>query len=358
MSIRKRFMRSNVAIVILPSLLFLIIEGYLLLYMLDFSENAAENQQLTFTLIHLTGWLLLLLITNGLFIYYVVRNMLTPMKKLTEASKEISAGKLDTPLVRMRKDEIGKLSASFEDMRLRLIESHEEQEKYLENRQKLIANLSNDLRAPVTYMKEQVEEIRSQERPLPEQMKTPIANIHMKTLVIERMIEELFQHSQLDMGRLAFQYKRVDMREFLIEVMAEFESEWEEIVFTFKADKVKPYFAKVDTEQLRRVMVHVITNSLKFMDKQEKEIDILLKEKKGEITVEVTDNGPGTLDKDLPHIFELFYQAEETKKFIEGGSGLGLPVSKRIIEEHDGKMKASSRIGNGTTISFTLPADQ
>ncbi|WP_173917387.1 cell wall metabolism sensor histidine kinase WalK [Halobacillus sp. Marseille-Q1614] len=358
MSIRKRFVRSNVAIVIIPSLLFLLIEGYLLLYMLDFGGSGEGNQHLTFTFIHLIGWLLLLLISNSLFIYYVGRYILKPMKKLTQASEEISSGQLDTPFVRMRKDEIGKLSDSFEEMRLQLIESLEVKEKYMENRRKLIDNLSNDLKNPVTYMKEQVEEIRSHDRPLPEQVKTPISNIHMKTIVIERMIDELFQHSQLDMGRLSFRYRKVDMREFLIEVMAEFETEWDEVVFTFKAEEVKPYFARIDTDQLRRVLVHIMNNSLKYMDKEEKKIDILLKEKKGEITVEVTDNGHGILDNDLPHIFELFYQSEETKKFIEGGSGLGLPVSKRIIEEHEGMMKAASRIGHGTTISFTLPAYQ
>ncbi|GGF25792.1 hypothetical protein GCM10010954_25910 [Halobacillus andaensis] len=352
MSIRKRFMRSNLAIVIVPMLLFLFVEGYLLLYTFDFSSQ--QGDQLTFLSIHIVGWLVLLLITNVLFIYFVTKNVIKPMKNLTKAAEEVSAGQIETPFVRMKKDEIGKLADSFENLRLQLLESEDVKQKYSENRKKLLYNISNDLRLPMSFIKEQVE-VAQRENASREEVDSALQAVHMKSIVLERLIDELFQHSELDMGRLAFYFKKVEMRSFLIEIMEGFQEEWEEVTFTFEADQVKPYEAKADPAQLKRVMVHLINNCLRFMDKEEKKVDIRLQEKRGEIIVEVTDNGPGILDNDLPHIFELFYQSEQTKMFSEGGSGLGLPISKRIIEEHEGWIKAASRIGHGTTMTFTLP---
>ncbi|MFC7061700.1 sensor histidine kinase [Halobacillus seohaensis] len=354
MSIRKRFIRSNIAIVLAPMVLFLVIEGYLLLYMFDFGTG--ENGQLTFASIHLAGWLLFVLITNGLFISFVFKNIIRPMSRLTSAAEEISAGKVDTPVVRMKKDEIGKLSDSFEKMRLQLIESQEVQEKYAENRKKLLLNISSDLRTPMAIIKEQVQTIKEGDNYTKEETDAAIQAIHTKSIVLDRLIEELFQHSELDMGRLAFYFKKIELRSFLVEVMEDFETEWDEVSFYFQAEDVKPYLAKIDPAQLRRVIIHLLNNSLKHMDKEKKKVNINLKEKHGEIIVQITDNGPGILDRDLPHIFELFYRAEESKKFSEGGSGLGLPISKRIIEEHEGEIKATSRIGHGTTMTFTLPA--
>ncbi|WP_101845920.1 cell wall metabolism sensor histidine kinase WalK [Halobacillus sp. Marseille-P3879] len=353
MSIRKRFIRSNISIVIIPILLFLFAEGYLLLYTFDFS--AQEGDQLTFASIHIAGWLILLLITNALFIYFVMKNIIKPMKNLTKAAEEVSAGQMDAPFVRMKKDEIGKLADSFENLRLQLLESEDVKNKYSENRKKLLYNISNDLRLPMSFIKEQIE-FMQREDISKEEADSALQAVHMKSIVLERLIDELFQHSELDMGRLAFYFKRLELRSFIIEVMEEFQVEWEEVTFTFESEKVKPYEVKADPEQLKRVMVHLLNNSLRFMEKEEKKIEIRIKERQGESIVEVTDNGPGILDNDLPHIFEMFYQSEQTKLFSEGGSGLGLPISKRIIEEHGGSIKATSRIGHGTTMSFTLPS--
>ncbi|MCP3029220.1 cell wall metabolism sensor histidine kinase WalK [Halobacillus sp. A5] len=353
MSIRKKFTRSNLAIVIIPALLFLAVEGYLLLYTFDFS--AQQSDQLTFISIHIAGWLVLLLITNALFIYFVTKHVIKPMKSLTKAAEEVSAGQMETPFIRMKKDEIGKLADSFENLRLQLMEAEDVKEKYAENRKKLLYNISTDLRLPMTFIKEQIELVKGDEASK-EEVDAALQALHMKSIVLERLVDELFQHSELDMGRLAFYFKKVELRSFLVEVMEEFQMEWEEVTFTFEAEKVRPYEAKADPAQLKRVMVHLINNCLRFMDKETKKINIHLKEKQGEIIVEVMDNGPGILDHDLPHIFELFYQSEQTKMFSEGGSGLGLPISKRIIEEHEGTIKAASRIGHGTTITFTLPS--
>ncbi|MFC7322700.1 HAMP domain-containing sensor histidine kinase [Halobacillus campisalis] len=357
MSISKRFIRSNITIVLIPVILFLAFEAYLLLYMFDFSVEG--NNQLTFVSIHLGGMLLLILLANGLFLYYAMKNFIRPMKQLTKAAEEISAGETETdaPFEQMRKDEVGKLADSFERMRLQLVESNEVQDKYAENREKLLLNMSNELKIPVTFIKEQIEWILSG-KANKDDILTSIRAIHVKSIVLDRLIEELFQHSELDMGRLAFDFKRVELRSFLVEIMEEFQMEWEEIAFTFKAEKVQPYEAKADPKQLRRVIIHLLNNSLKHMEKDLKMVDVYLTENKGVISIEVTDNGPGILSHDLPHIFELFYQSQEAKKFSEGGSGLGLPISKRIIEEHDGEIKAESRIGHGTTMTIQLPSDK
>ncbi|WP_163528747.1 sensor histidine kinase [Halobacillus ihumii] len=358
MSIRKRLILSNIAMVVGPFLFLLIVEiiaGYLLMNVIEIESR--DRLQKIFISIHFIGLLLILILTNGIITYFLSKSIIRPVNRLTHAAEEIGKGNLDFKIERMRKDEIGKLSDTFEMMRKRLQESQELQKKYQENRNKLMMNISHDLKTPITSIKGHIEGIRDGVANTEEKMDAYIETIHTKTIVMDRLIDELFEHSKLDMGRLAFRFKEIDLQPFLVDLMEEYQLEWDEVTFSFEAEKEKTFRAKVDPDQLRRVVVNLMNNSLKHMDKTEKKIHIDLEEKFDEITVKVKDNGPGILNKDLPHIFELFYRSDMART-SEGGSGLGLAISKRIIQEHEGEISASSRIGHGTTVTFTLPVSR
>ncbi|UOR13816.1 sensor histidine kinase [Halobacillus amylolyticus] len=355
MSIRKRLILSNIAMVIVPILLLLIVEiatGYLLMNVFEIGNR--EELQKIFISVQFVGLFLILILTNGIITYFVSKSILRPINRLSHAAEEIGKGNLNFTIERMRKDEIGKLSDTFEMMRKELLQSQELQQKYEENRKKLIKNLSHDLKTPITSIKDHVEGLRDGVADTEEKKDAYMGTIHTKTIVMDRLIDELLEQSRLDMGKFAFRFKEVDLRPFLIDTMEEFQLEWEEVSFSFQSEEGKRFRAQADLDQLRRVVVNILNNSLKHMDKADKKIDIQLMKQLGEITVEIKDNGPGILDQDLPHIFEMFYRSDLARR-QEGGSGLGLAVSKRIIEEHEGEITAASRKGHGTTIKFTLP---
>ena len=112
-----------------------------------------------------------------------------------------------------------------------------------------------------------------------------------------------------------------------------------------------------DVEQIRRVIHNIISNAIKYMDKQNGMkgiIQIRVKDVGDFVQVEIEDNGKGIASKDLPYIFDRFYRTDVSRNSSKGGSGIGLSIVRKIMEDHGGKVWATSREGIGTIMYFVL----
>ena len=109
-----------------------------------------------------------------------------------------------------------------------------------------------------------------------------------------------------------------------------------------------------DPEQLRRVINNIVGNSVKYMNKTQSYIDIRINDVGDFIQVEIEDNGRGIDQRDMPYIFDRFYRADASRNSATGGSGIGLSIVKKIMEDHGGKVWATSRLGIGTIMYFVL----
>ena len=109
-----------------------------------------------------------------------------------------------------------------------------------------------------------------------------------------------------------------------------------------------------DPEQLGRVINNIVSNTLKYMDKPKGLIHMRIKDVGDFIQVEIEDNGRGIAAKDLPYIFDRFYRADASRNSATGGSGIGLSIVKKIIEDHGGKIWATSKPGIGTIMYFVI----
>mgnify|MGYP000786364894 CR=1 len=109
-----------------------------------------------------------------------------------------------------------------------------------------------------------------------------------------------------------------------------------------------------DPEQLRRVISNIIGNSVKYLDKEQGKIEIRILDEVDAIRVEIEDNGKGIAAKDLGHIFERFYRTDSSRNSTKGGSGIGLSIVKKIIEDHGGYIWATSREGEETCMHFVI----
>ena len=109
-----------------------------------------------------------------------------------------------------------------------------------------------------------------------------------------------------------------------------------------------------DPEQLRRVINNIVGNCVKYMDKQKGVLNIRVKDVGDFIQVEIEDNGRGIAQKDLPYIFDRFYRTDASRNSATGGSGIGLSIVKKIIEDHGGKIWATSKENVGTVMYFVL----
>ena len=109
-----------------------------------------------------------------------------------------------------------------------------------------------------------------------------------------------------------------------------------------------------DVEQLRRVINNIVGNSVKYMDKEEKKITLKVRDAGDEVEVAIGDNGKGIAAKDIGNIFDRFYRADSSRNSGQGGSGIGLSIVKKIMEDHGGRVWAQSVEGEGTTMTFSL----
>jgi signal transduction histidine kinase len=129
----------------------------------------------------------------------------------------------------------------------------------------------------------------------------------------------------------------------------------EGVTITFADASSRAILVMADRKNLHRIIMNIMDNSLKYMNKTNKEIQIELFDGEEEATVKIADNGSGIESAALPHIFDRFYREDPSRNTATGGSGLGLAIVKQIMEGHGGKVWAESRIGEGTSIYFTLP---
>ncbi|GGD62471.1 sensor histidine kinase [Paenibacillus nasutitermitis] len=297
-------------------------------------------------------------LTNGLLTYFVSRGIVRPLYKLKQAAEQIKDGNLDNELKLVRKDEIGQLSAAFEEMRIRLRASIYAQLQAEENRKELLSNISHDLKTPITAISACAEGMRDGIVDTPEKQSKYIDMIYSKAAHMDNLIDELFLYSKLDLKRLPFHFEQTDMNAYLQAFAEELQlhPQYKGIRIVYDHAPGRSVAVMADREKLGRVIANIAGNSMKHMDKSEKEIRIELNENRQdeEVTVKIIDNGRGIDEAGLPHIFDRFYRTDSSRNTDTGGSGLGLAIVKQIIEAHGGRVWAQSVPGEGTAILFTL----
>ena len=299
---------------------------------------------------------LILFLTAVLMVVWIYTGINRPLNKLKEATHRITEGDLDFTLEPEGDGEISNLCRDFEAMRQRLKESEEEKEKYdLENKE-LISNISHDLKTPITTVKGYVEGIMDGVADTPEKMDRYIKTIYNKANDMDRLINELTFYSKIDTNRIPYTFNKINVADYFDDCAEEVCMDLEErgIRFTYENKVDKNTVVIADAEQMKRVINNIIGNSIKYIDKPRGQIELRILDAGDFIQVELEDNGKGIAAKDLPSIFDRFYRTDASRNSAQGGSGIGLSIVKKIIEDHGGKIWASSTLGRGTTMCFVL----
>lgn len=303
----------------------------------------------------LTG-VLIICFTGGILVMWVYRAILQPLHKLQEATKQIRDGNLDFTLDEDTDDEIGMLCQDFEEMRLRLKESSEEKVQYDKESKELISNISHDLKTPITAIKGYVEGIQDGVASSPEKLDKYIKTIYNKANDMDRLIDELTFYSKIDTNKIPYNYTKINVSEYfgdcVEEVGLDMETRGIELGYFNYVDEDVVVIA--DAEQMKRVINNIIGNSLKYLDKKKGIINIRIKDDGDFIQIVIEDNGRGIAAKDLAYIFDRFYRTDSSRNSAKGGSGIGLSIVKKIIEDHGGRIWATSKEGIGTEIHFVL----
>lgn len=295
-------------------------------------------------------------VSVGLWIY---RSVATPLVKLRKATQNIKDGNLDFVLDVEGTDEFAELCRDFEEMRRRLKESAEEKLVLDKENKELISNISHDLKTPITAVKGYVEGIMDGVADTPEKMDRYVRTIYNKTVEMDHLINELTFYSKIDTNRIPYTFSKLNVEDYFSdcaeEVGLELETRGIQLCYANYVDSDVQVIA--DGEQIRRVIHNIISNAIKYMDRgkgMKGIIQIRVKDVGDFVQVEIEDNGRGIAAKDLPYIFDRFYRTDVSRNSAKGGSGIGLSIVRKILEDHGGKVWATSREDIGTIMYFVL----
>ena len=241
-------------------------------------------------------------------------------------------------------------------MRLRLKETTEENREGQKQNRELVSNISHDLKTPITAIKGYVEGIMDGVADTPEKIDKYIKTIYNKANDMERLINELTYYSGIDNNRIPYNFHRINVADYFGDCVEEvgLDLEQKNIELNYSNLARSDTVVIADPEQMKKVINNIISNSVKYMDKPKGVIDIRIMDEVDSIRIGIEDNGKGIAPKDLPKIFERFYRTDASRNSAQGGSGIGLSIVKKIIEDHGGYIWATSREGEGTCINFVL----
>ena len=326
-----------------------------MIYDISLAQSSSSQVRLMAKDMILTATIILVFtaLSVGLWIY---RSIAVPLVKLRKATQNIKEGNLDFVLEVEGKDEFSQLCQDFEEMRKRLKESTEEKILMDKENKELISNISHDLKTPITAVKGYVEGIMDGVADTPEKMDRYVRTIYNKTNEMDHLINELTFYSKIDTNRIPYTFSKLNVEDYFSDCAEELGLEMEtrgiELVYANYVEKGVQVIA--DGEQIRRVIHNIVSNAIKYMEKPKGIIQLRVKDVGDFIQVEIEDNGKGIAAKDLPYIFDRFYRTDVSRNSSKGGSGIGLSIVKKIMEDHGGKVWATSRLGIGTIMYFVL----
>lgn len=190
----------------------------------------------------------------------------------------------------------------------------------------------------------------------PEKMDRYIKTIYNKANDMNRLINELTIYSGIDSNRIPYHFHKLNVADYFNDCVEEvgLDLEGQNIRLNYSNMTPPDTLVIADPEQMKRVINNIVSNSVKYMNRTNGTIDIRILDEIDSIRVELEDNGKGVSAKEIGRIFERFYRTDASRNSSQGGSGIGLSIVKKIIEDHGGYIWATSKEGEGTCMHFVL----
>src|SRR5690625_3503773 len=278
-------------------------------------------------------------------IFILSRFIAHPLIKMKEATEQLSKGNHNVELHTERKDELGELANSITKLSKDLKELKMARNEFL-------ASISHELRTPLTYIKGYADIINRPDTS-EEEVKEYVDIIREETEQLTALIKNLFQLAKIDQNNFLIKCEHVELCEFLQNIIERIRpalTEKEIIIHVNCPDKI---IAFIDPERFQQVIVNILDNAKKHSDGGSK-ISIEVKQTNHHITITIIDEGEGIHEQDLPYIFDRLYRVEKSRSRQSGGAGLGLSITKEIVESHGGSIEIRSQQGRGTNVIIKL----
>lgn len=283
--------------------------------------------------------------------FVVFRAVTHPIDQLSRAAHALARGDLSARVAaqpqpsRLGDDELTELSATFNVMAGSL-------QKAETLRRDMTADIAHELRTPLAVMRGNLEAMLDGVYPPDAEHLQPVLNqVHLLT----RLVEDLRTLALAEAGQLPLTKRPTDLSRLIETTLTSFQANAEAQRVTLTAHPIETLATiDIDPDRIQQTVGILIANALRHTP-ADGSITVALRRDHSRAIIEVADTGAGIPPDDLPHIFERFYRADKSRSRESGGSGLGLAIAKGIVQAHGGSISATSEVGQGTVVRFTLP---
>lgn len=296
------------------------------------------------TVIMSTLWLML---ATLIAVYYITERLVSPIRAMSKAAKAFAAGHFDVRVDVTGNDEVAELASAFNNMANSLQHSEE-------TRRMFLANVSHDLRTPMTTISGFIDSILEGVIP---QDKVPhyLEVIASEVRRLSRLVSSLLDITKIQAGERKFNMTTVNICEMAREIIISSEQRLEEkkLDVLFDSDRDNMY-VHADRDAIHQVLYNLCDNAIKF-SKEGGQYELSIKELGPKISISVYNEGDGIAPEDIPYVFDRFYKSDKSRGLDKTGVGLGLYISRTIIEAHKEKITVESDYGKWCRFTFTLP---
>lgn len=281
------------------------------------------------------------------FTYIISRRLSLPLIEMERATRRIAKGDLDTRVQVLSHDEIGSLASAINDLAYEI-------QKYRKTRQEFFANVSHELKTPVTYLAGYSKVLKDKVYETDAERDQYLDIIENEAKRLNRLINDLFELSKMEEGRLSLKMEPVDIIEILENVLQKFQLSAIEkgLIIDYNFDQ-HISLINGDGERLEQIFINLINNSIRYTE--EGMVTLNVNQNNHEVVVSVIDTGVGIPENELSQIFDRFYRIEKSRSRQYGGTGLGLSIVKTLTELQGGTIEVESIEGEGTTFRVRFP---
>ena len=283
------------------------------------------------------------------------RTITKPLLQLTKGADKIGKGNLKHRIVIESEDELGRLADSFNEMAKALDKSYEELKTLDKMKDEFISMASHELRTPISTMKGFLSMILSGDfGKLNKEGQKSLKIIEISNNRLGKLVDDLLNVSRIEQGRLQIRLESINIEKIVYDIT-------DQLILKVKEKKLELTLdieeglslALADEDRLKQVLINLIDNAIKYTEKGW--IEVSVKKESNNIKVSIKDSGIGMSKKDQEKLFTKFYRIKRNKTIGIEGTGLGLWITKQIVELMNGKIYVDSKKNIGTQVSFTIP---
>lgn len=289
--------------------------------------------------------------------YFLSRSITFPISRMQEAAQRIAKGDFSRKVNIKSKDELGELAKSLNLMAAELQQKMENLKQMDRIRTDFVANVSHELKTPLTLIKGYIETLEDRAINDKEKAQKFISIIKEHAKRLENIIEDLLSLSELELSKDILNRTEFDLKKLIDEIILSFgyalDAKRQMLSINQEGDNFR---LKADRDKIEQVIVNLVDNAIKYTNEAGR-INISLVEQPNEVAFTVRDNGIGIPKEDIDRVFERFYRVDKARSRELGGTGLGLGIAKYIVLAHKGSISIESEIKKGTKIIVRLPKD-